>query len=222
MRLPPRGRRSAIMTPQRPTPIRARYASAARRTFRPEISADFRAPMGTGASAREVTTRIRPMRESREPLSGRSKLARLGAIAQLGERLVRNQEVAGSSPASSIFETPAQRRVSHRRRPSTKRDGSQSVPNRWPNATHFLGPRAPSNGSVSYPTHLVKRIALHGKRNFHWSDQRRRGLARHAAECEALHHRQGLRWTGPVRLKQRTVTSSQDRAERQADHYRVV
>ena len=83
------------------TPVQ-RAGLAARRS-----RVDFRAPMGTGASAREVTTWIRPMRESREPLSGRSKLARLGAIAQLGERLVRNQEVAGSSPASSIEESPA-------------------------------------------------------------------------------------------------------------------
>ena len=42
----------------------------------PEISVDFRAPMGTGASAREATARIRPMRESRgqvavnSPVSG--------------------------------------------------------------------------------------------------------------------------------------------------------
>jgi hypothetical protein len=31
-----------------------------------------------------------------------------GAIAQLGERLDRTQEVAGSSPASSIHKGPAQ------------------------------------------------------------------------------------------------------------------
>ena len=35
-----------------------------------------------------------------------AKLALRGAIAQLGERLVRNQEVAGSSPASSIVRIP--------------------------------------------------------------------------------------------------------------------
>src|SRR5262245_50001307 len=33
----------------------------------------------------------------------------LGAIAQLGERLDRTQEVAGSSPASSTNESPASR-----------------------------------------------------------------------------------------------------------------
>jgi hypothetical protein len=38
---------------------------------------------------------------------GGARLAPDGAIAQLGERLVRNQEVAGSSPASSIGEAPA-------------------------------------------------------------------------------------------------------------------
>jgi hypothetical protein len=36
----------------------------------------------------------------------RLHLARRGAIAQLGERLDRTQEVAGSSPASSIARTP--------------------------------------------------------------------------------------------------------------------
>ena len=35
---------------------------------------------------------------------GRLKSAVLGAIAQLGERLDRTQEVAGSSPASSMVE----------------------------------------------------------------------------------------------------------------------
>src|SRR5215469_10684398 len=34
-----------------------------------------------------------------------------GAIAQLGERLDRTQEVAGSSPASSIEKSPSSRRV---------------------------------------------------------------------------------------------------------------
>jgi hypothetical protein len=44
-----------------------------------------------------------------ERLYARLHFARLGAIAQLGERLDRTQEVAGSSPASSTKKRPAQR-----------------------------------------------------------------------------------------------------------------
>ena len=44
-----------------------------------------------------------PSRETgRKTASGRATLSRRGAIAQLGERLDRTQEVVGSSPASSI------------------------------------------------------------------------------------------------------------------------
>jgi hypothetical protein len=36
-----------------------------------------------------------------------------GAIAQLGERLDRTQEVAGSSPASSMNKSPANKQAGH-------------------------------------------------------------------------------------------------------------
>src|SRR5204863_10030422 len=45
----------------------------------------------------------------RKAANGLATLSRRGAIAQLGERLDRTQEVAGSSPASSIGRNPPQR-----------------------------------------------------------------------------------------------------------------
>src|SRR5439155_2803511 len=45
----------------------------------------------------------------RRPRRRRVHFADRGAIAQLGERLDRTQEVAGSSPASSISKRPAHR-----------------------------------------------------------------------------------------------------------------
>ena len=62
----------------------------------PGIRSAVRAPCCTSAPPWEA----RP---------GGARLARPGAIAQLGERLVRNQEVVGSSPTSSTTSGPAWR-----------------------------------------------------------------------------------------------------------------
>ena len=45
--------------------------------------------------------RVRILRPRREPWAGRAR--RDGAVAQLGERLVRNEEVRGSIPLSSTI-----------------------------------------------------------------------------------------------------------------------
>ena len=54
-----------------------------------------------------VYLRLSPARNNQRRLVHWADQYRLGAIAQLGERLSGTQEVAGSSPASSTSEPPS-------------------------------------------------------------------------------------------------------------------
>ena len=56
-----------------------------------------------------LKTKLRAHAAHRQSPDAERKLAGPGAIAQLGERLVRNQEVVGSSPTSSTTSGPAWR-----------------------------------------------------------------------------------------------------------------
>src|ERR1700752_2811833 len=65
---------------------------------------------GGGRAATTTAIRIgHHPRGEESPSSVSLQSGRLGAIAQLGERLDRTQEVGGSSPPSSIARRPAKR-----------------------------------------------------------------------------------------------------------------
>jgi hypothetical protein len=72
-----------------------------------ELEACFDVPIGIVAGRRVAPT---PSSAGNNPLPGVTMAAdhRLGAIAQLGERLAGSEEVAGSSPASSTYEVVRQ------------------------------------------------------------------------------------------------------------------
>jgi hypothetical protein len=59
-------------------------------------------PMAEIAGRRVVHLRTEPARNGQRKRLHFAEQYRLGAIAQLGERLAGSQKVAGSSPASSI------------------------------------------------------------------------------------------------------------------------
>jgi hypothetical protein len=68
----------------------------------PETGACYYLPMAEIAGRQVVHLRTEPARNGQRKRLHFAEQYRLGAIAQLGERLAGSQKVAGSSPASSI------------------------------------------------------------------------------------------------------------------------
>jgi hypothetical protein len=67
----------------------------------PQLNACFYVPIGKVAARGHIHLRLSPARNNQHTGVTMAAQYRLGAIAQLGERLHGMQEVAGSSPASS-------------------------------------------------------------------------------------------------------------------------
>jgi hypothetical protein len=70
--------------------------------FCPETNECYYLPMADIAYRKVVHLRTEPARNGQRKRLHFAEQYRLGAIAQLGERLAGSQKVAGSSPASSI------------------------------------------------------------------------------------------------------------------------
>ena len=68
----------------------------------PELDACYYVPIQAIAEKTQVYLRLSPARNNQQTGVTMAADYRLGAIAQLGERLAGSEEVAGSSPASSI------------------------------------------------------------------------------------------------------------------------
>jgi hypothetical protein len=68
-----------------------------------DLDESYLLPIGIVAGRSEVRLRLRPPRNNQVKRVRWAAQYRLGAIAQLGERLHGMQEVVGSSPTSSIF-----------------------------------------------------------------------------------------------------------------------
>ncbi len=66
-------------------------------------------PAARVAARRQILLRLGPARNNQRSRVNWASQYELGAIAQLGERLTGSQEVAGSSPASSIRQGPERR-----------------------------------------------------------------------------------------------------------------
>jgi hypothetical protein len=83
--------------------------------YSPELDRCYYIPADLGANRWELRLRLGPTRNNQSMgihwarnYEFEATLPKLGAIAQLGERLLGMQEVAGSSPAGSTLFTPRQ------------------------------------------------------------------------------------------------------------------
>jgi PD-(D/E)XK nuclease superfamily protein len=92
-------RRAAEGMRTRPYDAREVDAIAA---YCPDNGESYYVPIGDVEGQRVVHLRTRPARNGQRKRLHFAEHYRLGAIAQLGERLAGSQKVAGSSPASSI------------------------------------------------------------------------------------------------------------------------